>query len=257
MKNIHDKVYDLVVSVGENCYTTMSLIRLGLRTFSSPFDWIRGSDFQSRIVLILNRFDNFLEKSLLLPLPKYSNLHDVYINKATKLEFVHDFPLHSKLSKYDEIKSKYDNRINRLYEKISQSNRLLFVYTQLTDTTSDDALYTYARKVNEKFGKKIDFLLIINDKVASKPLHKDLSDNVSLFRINLEPDAEGRPNRKKLDSIIKLIKVKHNASYLCYKRYLLRFLVNFISVTKLRKKLRRKLSGGEIFIINKSRAIGS
>ena len=95
------KHYDCVFSFGEGCLCASILSKLGLRHFSSPFDWMYGATFEERMNILLNNFDNFLNKEDMVFVGQRDNPEpcDIYFNKRTQICFNHDFPLNVPLEK--------------------------------------------------------------------------------------------------------------------------------------------------------------
>ena len=102
--------YDVVFSLGEACLCATILKNLGLRHFSSPFDWLYGSDFQRRVDLLCNDFIGFLNKEDLKLIGKRENPEpcDVYYNQSTDITLNHDFPINGNLDvSFPKVKVKY------------------------------------------------------------------------------------------------------------------------------------------------------
>ena len=62
--------YDIVYSLGYDCACAQYMQSAQIRICSGPFDWLTNADFQTRLNLILNDFENFLEFDDLKFLPK-------------------------------------------------------------------------------------------------------------------------------------------------------------------------------------------
>ena len=131
---LFDKKFDLVVSLGEDCACTSYLRRFNLQDFSFPFDWLTKASFETRINLLIDNFDNFLNKENLVLMQKpentkVDNKHDYYKDTALDFYFYHDFKSNTDFEKeFTEVKNKYSRRIERLYNAIQNSERILFVW---------------------------------------------------------------------------------------------------------------------------------
>ena len=123
------KKYDLVFSLGAACSCAQTLIGANLRQFSSPFDWLFGSDFSGRCEILSSNFQRFLEeKDLTYSYSERSVSCDAYYNNYNSLTFNHDFETKKELKEtYPAVKEKYDRRINRLLQKIQKANSILIV----------------------------------------------------------------------------------------------------------------------------------
>ena len=122
--------FDLVISLGHRCFTSLMLRQNNLQVASFPFDWLLNTEYKQGLEFLCNNFENFLEKEdLVLSENEGNEFHDTYLNKRTKFSLVHDFPVNVDFDKQFEIvKVKYTKRASRLIEKIKASNTVLLVY---------------------------------------------------------------------------------------------------------------------------------
>ena len=123
--------FDLVISIGHRCFTSLMLRQNNLQVASFPFDWLLNTEYKQSLDFLCNNFDDFLEKKDLVLVENEGNqFHNTYKNKRTNFSLVHDFPVNVDFDKQFEIvKEKYTKRINRLIEKIRLSNTVLLVYS--------------------------------------------------------------------------------------------------------------------------------
>lgn len=185
--------YENVISLGYFCSVAKDLERIGLRNFSSPFDWTI-SDFKGVLQLIDNDFEGFFEYE---NLEQSSTLHQVYRDSKYNIEFFHDFDPKRDLKKqYKKVRKKYERRIRRFYNKIQNTtlfiryiesqdeleyieNNIEFVYNTIKKSNSNNELIFIGNK--ELMSEKIKIYKVekdINDAVARKPLEK----NVELWK---------------------------------------------------------------------------
>lgn len=183
------KQYDCIFSLGEACLCATILSKLGLRHFSSPFDWMYGATFEERMNILLNDFENFLNKEDLSFVGQRDNPEpcDIYFNNRTKICLNHDFPLNVPLEKsFSNIKKKYDRRISRLLNTIKKSKNVLIVFMELPDSdkkASIDTLKDLMKKINNKFSDtKIDILYIKhNEDMADGIFDSEIiNDNITI-----------------------------------------------------------------------------
>ena len=107
------------VSLGYFCGVAMELERIGLRSFSLPFDWLISGNFESVLRLIKNNFDDFLDPDFMFQ--EVSVNKNYYYNKVTDIHFYHDFSAYRSFdSQIDEVEKKYRRRIQRFYEIIQK-----------------------------------------------------------------------------------------------------------------------------------------
>lgn len=195
------KIYDLILGTGAACSCTECLRMHKLQDFSYPFDWLCGSNFAGKIKIISSKFKDFLNKEdLIFSHTENSILCDAYRNNRNNLVFNHDFPKDIPLDiSYDEVRVKYDRRINRLLDKINNSKNVLFVYIETPNTLkplkSNDILIKAQKDLQETFPSvQCDILYIIHDE--NIPLGSYEYDEVSagilrvtLFNKDLTPEV--------------------------------------------------------------------
>lgn len=186
--------YDVVISLGEWCFTSMGLRKHGLQFQSLPFDWSAGilwnksghGGLSGKVDLICNDFDSFFDFSDFdnrgpnPPTEEYWNLW--VVNKRTGLQYKHDFPANVPFAdSFNTVRDKYVRRIKRLRELIDSSDTILFVYFGLSVGFSDEYLIEQQEKLAKKFpSKRIDFLYLMNNPDYSEDdVHIDkLSENI-------------------------------------------------------------------------------
>lgn len=187
------KEYDIVYSLGYDCACALYMQSTQIRICSGPFDWLTNADFQTRINLILNNFDKFLEIDDLKFLPKNPNMFndpycDYYENLRNGFYYYHDFPIGDEefSSVFSKVKEKYERRINRFYENIKIKEKVLLVYFSHYEIGSDDLIKELCKKVCEKFNKNIDFLIIEYDKTkkGNEIESYTLDDNIKMYKLN-------------------------------------------------------------------------
>ena len=175
---LFDKKFDLVVSIGEDCACTSYLRRFNLQDFSFPFDWLTKASFETRTKLLINNFDNFLNKENLVLMQKTKNTnvdnkHDYYIDSVLDFYFYHDFRININFDEeYENVKEKYTRRINRLYKEIDSSKNILFVWWSRDKHQDENVIVESYQKLKETFKNKEIHLLLIepSDNQTSKYL---------------------------------------------------------------------------------------
>jgi hypothetical protein len=157
--------FDFVVSLGYDCHCATQLRKLGLRSCSSPFDWLTGAPLEARLTLLESRFEFFLQREFLQKMEKDPTAlqkgNDYYQNIKTGLIFLHDF-LES--LPFDEslklVQDKYTRRINRLYENIGAASRSLFVWCDFSHPLSEEQRLTAEKRIQRIFPGKDVFLFV-------------------------------------------------------------------------------------------------
>lgn len=165
-----NKKYDFIFSIGAACSCTQSLRSLRLQVRSLPFDWLYGCGFVDRCRLIASDFSTWLIKDELeyMGCRTSSSPHRyVYKNKLTGMTFNHDFFSPLSDESFENVKAKYNRRIDRLMSSIGRSKRVLAVYIDVpttSDALSDDELIEGYNILCSKFPDVvIDILYIHND----------------------------------------------------------------------------------------------
>ena len=123
--------FDLVVSIGHRCFTSLMLRQNNLQVASFPFDWLLNTEYKQSMEFLCNNFENFLEKEDLELTENAGNeFHNTYKNKRHNFSLVHDFPVNVDFdAQFEVVKEKYTKRAMRLIEKIKASNAVLLVYS--------------------------------------------------------------------------------------------------------------------------------
>lgn len=247
------KKYDFIVGLGEDCACSMYLRKLDLQLQSYPFDWLTNASYDERLKLIVNDFSDFLNIEDIKFLPKtddvYDDVHcDYYENTRNGFYYYHEFPKDcNPKDVIGGIKEKYQRRISRLYDKIEESEKVLFVWLSHLKNTPDDLIIRYADKVNNKFKKEIDFLIIENDssKTGDEIQVTHISPNVIKYNLDTASYKESRSktlgNKKNCNKILRQYELIEPYSIKLerkLRRFFIKFLCLFIPVKSVRIKLK-------------------
>ncbi|MBR2524918.1 hypothetical protein IKE67_00475, partial [bacterium] len=161
---------------------------------SFPFDWLLSHDIFTNLEIVLNDFQDFLNKDYLIQTadnkPNDDNKrHWSYVYKNTKyhLNFIHDFKYGVEFEEnYKNVLNKYQRRIERFYKSIEDAKSVLFVYIERPKTDVQiqelDLLVNYQQKLEEKFpDKNIDILYFRMDwdRKYKDRIEKQLSEHVT------------------------------------------------------------------------------
>ena len=187
------KNYAHYISLGYFCEVAQDLEKLGLREFSSPFDWVI-SDFPAVIKAIENGFDGFLN---------YENLSQnvacrghYYESKYHFYSF-HDFsPYKSLKEQYQGVKEKYVRRINRFLKEIKSPTLFVkYISSENLDSSGKsielnwiEQNYQYIQDVLKKYNEGNDILFIGDETVVSETIKiyhvlRDKNEKVSKLPI--------------------------------------------------------------------------
>ena len=213
--------YDFIFGIGAACSCSETLRKCGLQFQSYPLDWLYGGKLKTRIDLIVNNFQDFINKEDLMktgerehPLPC-----DIYANKKNKIIFNHDFALHQNLDDtYPAVKEKYDRRIKRLYDNIRKSNKILIVYIQTPNTKTKtkhikkDIIENISEIQNKYPNKDIKLLYIAHKKYpfSIKKIIQTTKNSLLLVTNYRNKDKTTEPfvvEEKALNNIFKNVKL--------------------------------------------------
>lgn len=163
--------YDLIIPLGEFCATATALKKCGLRKKAYPFDWSAGvvweqcgnCGFLGKINLICNNFEEAFNLEDLEEFKVPNNDKRSVKNVRTGLQYFHDFPLDQEIKDYySEFRKKYKRRVERLYNDISKSKNILFIFvTRENHTLSFSEIEEGYNSLAHKFKNKNISLLIL------------------------------------------------------------------------------------------------
>jgi len=247
--------FDLVISIGEDCACSSYLRRFKLQDFSYPFDWLTKAPFENRLELILNNFSDFLKKEDLYPIekPETDSVDkdcDYWADKKYDFYFYHDFKTGEPFeSEYLNVKNKFDRRIKRLYEQISNSRNILFVWWSRNKQQNTDIIRDYYKKLSEKFSYKNIYILLIEyiekeENIFLENNHIIISrfDNISYkHNKNWNVTTGNETNNNKVFSKIKMNRTLiWNIKHLFY--CMLKIFIEIIPNKNIRSRLKHKLN---------------
>lgn len=254
---LFDKKFDLIFSLGEDCACTSYLRRFNLQEYSYPFDWLTKADFFTRMDLLINDFDGFLEKENLAIIAysyqKTINKHtDDYKDTKTDFHFYHDFDTKMPFDKaFALVKAKYQRRIARLYQQIQSAQDILICWWSRDKHQDIDKVKASCTRLSQKFaGKNISMLLIESGKESQQfyPLNANGGGGIMLlqydntsFKHNPNYNAtmgNEANNNAIFEKIERKKKSKDYAKLAIF--YIVNFFINFAPLKKSRRRLRDK-----------------
>lgn len=182
--------YDVVLAIGARCAISDVLKCFKLRTFSNPFEWTEGLDkdtetqlldsgFIRKITALYNDFEdyfNFEDFEIRSGDKIYQHLP--MVNKKHRIGWWHIFPLDQSWERsFPAVREKVMRRFNRMIEKISNSNRILFVWSDgvlnqrgtFINPVSDDDIKSAMKMLAKKWpGKHFDIVFFQHDGTKDK-----------------------------------------------------------------------------------------
>lgn len=164
--------YDLAFSLGYDCNASLALRRAGLQFYSYPFDWLTRAPLAARADLLARRFEGWLASPDGLddlgpvPFERFATRRRVVVDRATGLEFRHDFPLGVPVADaLPDVAAKCRRRADRLLASIERAGRVLAVWTvgfRHPDLPMEE-LVAARRVLAAAFGDKIELLGLADD----------------------------------------------------------------------------------------------
>lgn len=159
------------ISLGYFCSIALELERLGLRTESSPFDWLI-SDCEGVFAAIENHFHNFLDYD---SMSQSSRNRSHYKDLTYNMHFFHDFTPYLPLAKQiQDVKAKYQRRIDRFYKSITEPTlfiRYISDENKIGNISKEllwlEKNYDTVLKILKSFNSENDILFIANEGVTS------------------------------------------------------------------------------------------
>lgn len=162
----------MAFSLGYDCNASLALRRAGLQFASYPFDWLIKAPLEARVELLSRGFEGWLADAGQLddcgpvPFERFAKRHRIVVDRATGLEFRHDFPLEAGMAEaLPAVAEKYRRRAARLLEAIGRAERVLAVYSvgfRMAELPME-ALAAARRTLAGAFGDKIWLLGLADD----------------------------------------------------------------------------------------------
>jgi len=170
---LKDGIYEHFISLGYCCHVASDLEKMGLRNNAMPFDWTKT---RWRVVsdALLNHFANYLVYDSLY---QYKGYEYIYEGCDAGVVFPHDFvEWRSLKSQFNNVKKKYQRRIDRFYTEICKPSVLIRYCWDLEEL--QEVLDTYENWVGffKRYNEKNEFIIIT---------HNVIEVDVDLKKINL------------------------------------------------------------------------
>ena len=189
-KTINLKEYDHIISIGNKCASAMMLRNIKVYKDSYPFDFVPTQPH-----LILKYIKSFKEF-----LPDRKNIRNKDGVWFGHFKFA---------DKYDETVETFERRIQRLYDRLKSTDKILFVYTTEADvynemnsayndnysalkelrdyllstyTASFNILAIHTNKIFEDEANIINFTLNVADKHISKNMETHIPSTFNPYR---------------------------------------------------------------------------
>lgn len=218
--------FDIIIPMGCFCASAQALRSVKKRTRSLPFDWIAPLSFEQAVCFLSNGFDGFFEKEDLQKFEKDTRKNVGYINTRNHLLFMHDFV---NVDRFDEeyvfLKEKYERRIQRMYQTITDSKDILYLHifhiNQLGREPSEQELVQGMDRLHQMYPGKNQRLLFINlaeNEEGKRGFEKrNVREDIDYYDCYRNPDAEFDEHfpdyvyfQKNVEAILNLYRVRKN-----------------------------------------------
>jgi len=199
--------YDLVCPLGRWCGPALWMRKLGLRSMSTPLDWVLGRDvpLPGYVDIVCDGFKSFMRRESLRRIegpeqdPEFGNV--CYLDVATGLESHHDFKVGVPFDEaYPAVRSRYDRRIERFMTRVGGGGNILFVSFNRYGRESPEDIVRCAERLRARFPKSVIHLLEVEQvQELAEPTFEELADGV--FRAMgryYPPDGDDRYGDKAL-----------------------------------------------------------
>lgn len=158
------KKYESVISLGYFCSVAIELEKMGIRNFSTPFDWLI-TDWFGIERAFKTKFKDFLNYDNLI---QDEEFRGHYKDNNYNFCFFHDFSEYKSLdSQIYTVREKYDRRIKRLFEKITKPTLFIrYINTEKGTNELDYIKNNYESIINmfRKYNTQNDILFIVDEK---------------------------------------------------------------------------------------------
>lgn len=191
LKNFSPIKADFVMSLGPACRSADAIRRLGLRTQSSPFDWMMCYQLNSISNFFSSGFKDFFINRIDLKKEKHGKrfIQDTKTNMIS----MHDFPIENEVDDYfPYFYAKMSNRFESVVNNIKAANRIVFVaYRQDEQEEIVDFLKDMDIIFNQKIGggKSFTFINIINNPIEQVNI-KYVRPHLKVIEISFNDEPE-------------------------------------------------------------------
>lgn len=156
------------ISLGSACLTASSMSKYGLRSWSGPFDWLVTDSLQWVLHYMENEFKDFLLKDNLERMAEYPK---AFRDKTSGFVFHHDYEYPFEY-KYDELKQRYQKRIDRFIDAVEKPTcflRSVIRPEEIEYITGEG--YQYINDVIRKKNSKNEIIFLVRKDVElTKPI---------------------------------------------------------------------------------------
>ena len=188
--------FDFCISFSGACAGAMQLNRRGLRLASMPFDWVRGGDkekfLDTMATFMETRFAGWCQYENLVPMPKeqdYPPATDPLEVRAWDtvydMGFYHDFRYNIFVPDgreyFDGIRERYRRRIDRFYNFLSRSQRVLGVLVAPEGPFSREKVKSFKERIDALNPGTVFTLVNLNYQAREDGVYEDRERRIVVF----------------------------------------------------------------------------
>lgn len=182
--------YKNFISLGYYCGTAASMSKLGIRSFSGPFDWC-VSEFDGVLSCLNNEFFDFMHKNNLEVEEKFGIFNDVKYG----FKFTHEIKAASDFeSKYEDIYNKYLHRIEVFKQEIKQETCFIRILQNMEELIYIKEHFSYIESIIKRHNTKNDIIYLLNTQIF------DIENLSHPFYLYTHPSYGGRKGLRDLFS---------------------------------------------------------
>lgn len=224
---LFDTKYDFVFGLGEACSCTQMLRKCRLQFVSNPYDWLFGSDILTRVKILANNYEGFIDFDDLEDThsdnKSEKNPCEIFRNKRNNISFNHDFPYGKPLSEtYDAVNEKYKRRAQRQIKTIENSSKVLAVYLQIPNNpveVDNETLKNAHKILQNRFPNQEITLLYLYCNRENKKFNLNMIDD-NIIKVCFDYDGYNKDvpyevNKKALEELF--CKITKNNKFLTVK----------------------------------------
>ena len=168
------KHYENCISLGWFCGTASAMSRLGLRSYSGPFDWY-FSDYSGVLAQIENDFNDFMnKKNITISKDNSKTFEDIKYN----FTYIHDVKQNFD-DEYEMIKSKYAKRIKIFKDMSSLPTVFLRTVRNNEEIHFINKHWEYAEKLIKKYNSTNIIIYVLTSELDN------ITDNVESYRLSV------------------------------------------------------------------------
>ncbi|MCM1233277.1 MAG: papain-like cysteine peptidase [Ruminococcus flavefaciens] len=163
--------------------------KYGLRSWSGPFDWLVTSNFEWIVHYLENDFKDFLQKENLECIDGYT---EKFRDRENGFLFFHDeeYPFETK---FDELKLKYQKRIDRFMEEIKKPCCFIRLVADVYEIKYISENFDYINRIIKRKNEQNEIIFLIRDTI-------EFSEDILFkhYRVSIKHSGKRAPSHEEL-----------------------------------------------------------